>query len=304
MNVMMLFELLPRNKIQLSAFTFRFGTPSSFLQKSIEQFGLLVPLLVLKKGENYLLLDGVLRLQSLSCDLIPCHIVEDQGPQAAFLLALESNRWNRDFNLIETALLIQQARDLDCDGLVLEKLGIKNLHIKKDYLLLLQLPLKIQQASVNLAWPLHVAVKWDDILPDEREALFDELQKLSLNSNKWGDILVWLADISKRDKGGALAIVREIQASLASITDPIQLSQLFREELERRRFPRLKAQQEKFQSVLKEAKLPKSLQIEPSPYFESRDIFLKTKISSQEDAEKIKQSLDPRLVKVLLDVVE
>lgn len=311
----MIFENIQKSKLAGCPFVFRFGSAdTSSLGESIKKWGLLHPVLVWKKEDNFFLLDGALRRDCFPSEKIPAQIIETNDDAHAFMLGLEANQLSREFNLIEKAFLLQQASTLGCLDVVLQKLEIKS-YQQKEYQQLLSLPDAIRSAVVTLNWPLHIATRWLDIPTEERQELFDATAHLPFNQNKWGEILIWLSDIAKRDRVSPMAIVREIfsidkQADLITPDRSIfegdlqQKAQFLREEIEKRRFTRLKQKQKDFSSVIQKNRLPKGVQIEPSPFFESRDILLKAKITSLEDLEKMKESLSPHLVQQLLTVMD
>ena len=85
------------------------------LKKSIEQEGLREPITVRRDGEQFILIDGLRRLQvirELGWDEVPCHIEEADEKEAAHLSwAKNTHAYRKNLNPMEEAYHLQAMRD-------------------------------------------------------------------------------------------------------------------------------------------------------------------------------------------------
>jgi site-specific DNA-methyltransferase (adenine-specific) len=83
------------------------------LRGSIEQEGLLDPILVRQKGDEYLVIDGVMRLRvvkELGWQKVDC-IIQDADEEKAYHLAYIKNTERKNLNAIEQALHFQEVQE-------------------------------------------------------------------------------------------------------------------------------------------------------------------------------------------------
>ena len=286
---------IPLRKINLK--DERFRTSYFFdlepLIHSIRRVGLTSPPLLRREGKGLTVISGwkrVLACRDLGLKEIAALITEEKNDLRLFLRALEENLAARRLGPAEKAEAI----------LKLRQMGLSDRKILRTYLPLLGLPATADHLASILALagaedevkrlveekdlPLHVVESVLRFRPAERRRLLPLLRPLGQNKQK--ELLDDLWEIGRRDIIQARRILQraEIRRALAPAgLSPLQKAERLRAILRKMRYPRLSAREEAFAAALRRVGWPKGISIQPSPFFEDRDITVSFRFRNKEE---------------------
>ena len=279
------------------------GVLSVSLQKSLEQNGIQIPLLVQPiRHSRYRLVDGFKRFSWLTTDtgvfdqvkqeiLLPCFILPESLPeQETSCIRLETlPTSSENFSGVYVSRVIKMLQEYgyskeEIAVQVLPRLGQKpserlarqllDLH---EMLLRVELPESMLLLGCEDVLPL---LKFSQsVLPDV-VALFGRLE---VSGKKWRNLLQLLDEVSRLRKISVSDVLYlpEILKILgrSSLQSPIRY-RLLKQQLEIWRFPELSDLQRKFNQGRKSLKLAPRITLESDPYFENDDLTLTLKIRS------------------------
>jgi ParB/RepB/Spo0J family partition protein len=122
------------------------------MQNSISHYGQIVPALAVPENNNFILIDGYLRLHALKAcghDCIKLHVVEENEADSLFVLLAKNN--DRQWEVIEQAAIIQELynRFGHSFGEIARRLGRDKSWVKRRLDLVESLPEEIQQAVMT-----------------------------------------------------------------------------------------------------------------------------------------------------------
>jgi ParB family chromosome partitioning protein len=268
------------------------------LKRSIAESGLLSPIVITPRNKCLVIVIGwkrALVCRDLSISAISCFILEEPDDLKAFQSAILENASTKDFNILELAVILKK----------LKAFGMEEKNLLETYLPLFGIPQTLSHLDVYLAVAefdagiqefIHVKKASYPVIQlmmelDERErtALLPHLRNLGQNKQK--ELLEFLIEISKRDK----IPVQKILASEAiahvihsTALSPPQKADKIRFLLRERRYPTFSAQEEAFESSLKEMEWPGDIAITHTPFYEGEDLSVRfTFKDSAEFNEKI-----------------
>ena len=302
------------------------GVLSVSLQKSLEQNGIQIPLLVQPiRHSRYRLVDGFKRFSWLTTDtgvfdqvkqeiLLPCFILPESLPeQETSCIRLETlPTSSENFSGVYVSRVIKMLQESgyskeEIAVQVLPRLGQKpserlarqllDLH---EMLLRVELPESMLLLGCEDVLPL---LKFSQsVLPDV-VALFGRLE---VSGKKWRNLLQLLDEVSRLRKISVSDVLYlpEILKILgrSSLQSPIRY-RLLKQQLEIWRFPELSDLQRKFNQGRKSLKLAPRITLESDPYFENDDLTLTLKIRSVEELrghlESLRNPENPEKAEVL-----
>jgi ParB family chromosome partitioning protein len=280
----MKYETLSLAKINLADERFRtsFHPDLSRLILSIKKVGLLSPPLVCRGAQGFVLVSGwkrVLACRELGLSAIGALVTEKKDDLRLFLLGLYENLATREIGTAEKAEIVSK----------LLKFGVDKKALLRDYLQLLSLPATAAHLEVLLGLsradttvrefiekkelPLALVQSLLRFKPVEQNLLLPLLRPLGQNKQK--EIIEGFREISRRDEVSLQEVLRgtEMRQALGSGNlSPLQKAEKVRSILRRKRYPELSSWQEAFASTLRRVRWPRSMAIQPSPYFEGEDI--------------------------------
>lgn len=276
----------------------RFHRDDRPLYSSIQNYGVLSPLHLVMDGEKFLILDGCARfniLREMNREQVPCFIYDKKNLDRAqsFLLYLELNHWNREFNLVEKALCLSLAENFFGESAKIPHSFWEMIGIKKDiqsihqYRDVLKLPEMVQRYAINHDLPLTVALSFLKFPKGEVEKLASILFVLPLNQNKLSEVLGFLFDISKREQMSPVKIIEECLSGLESREGALQRAEKLRQILHDRRNPQYQSHLQVFQSRVKKLPVNKKTRVLPAPFFEDDYVEINAKVYSQKDLKEL-----------------
>ena len=285
------FKLFAKNELKAKTlFTTRFLHDTANLKSSINNLGILTPIVIISKENEWHIIDGEARFL-IANELgisIPAQIIDTEfNLTQLFTYCLELNHLARSFNIIEIAHLLKQAGDFypkDLPQHLVECLGLqkqpKALH---QYLSLLKLPLKVQEYAVTHKTSLNAMLTLLKLPKAEIEPITEILFTMPLNQNKLTEIITNLWDISKRNQSTPLSVLKSSLSSIGEINDANSRERLLRDDLHQKRHPRLMAMKQDFKEKTKSLPKNNKIKIEPAPFFNEDYLEIQAKLSGQED---------------------
>jgi len=161
------------------------------MQNSINCYGQIVPALAVAEKNNFILIDGYLRLEALKAcghDCIKIQVIEDKEADSLFVLLAKNN--DRGLEVIEQASLIQELHNrFSCSfGEIARRLGKDKSWVKRRIDLVDSLPDEIKQAVMTgkiPAWSAsHVLVPLSRVNEKDAVRLTDNLIKDPLSTRE------------------------------------------------------------------------------------------------------------------------
>jgi ParB family chromosome partitioning protein len=297
-------EKIPVNRIDDSDDTFsvNFMPDLQRLRSSIEEVGLIQPVLLRKKLGGYQIICGFRRIsvmKELEKSEIESRVVEEKEMEEfrLFSLSLQENLTTRGFNAVEKAM-------------ALEKL-ILHFHIHPDAVIRTFLPLfslepneKILNTYLSLAqledeiktYVLREDVSRSNIRrlsvlnSDDRRAVLSLISPLKLGENRLREVLTLLQEISRRNQWSVRDVVDrpEIQAILSQKElTPSQKTERAKKVLLTLRYPKMYQMEEAFEKKKKDLKLPSHLSFHPFPFFEGRGLRAEFQFETMQEYREI-----------------
>jgi ParB family chromosome partitioning protein len=289
----MKYETLSLAQINLEDERFRtsFHPDLSRLILSIKKVGLLSPPLVCRGPQGFVLVSGwkrVLACRELGLPEIGAFVTEKKDDLRLFLLGLYENLAAREIGTAEKAEVVSK----------LLKFGVDKKALLRNYLPLLSLPATAAHLEVLLGLsradravrefvekkelPLALVQSLLQFKPVEQNLLLPLLRPLGQNKQK--EIIEGFWEISRRDDVSLQKVLREteIRQALGSPRlSALQKAEKVRSILRRKRYPQLSSWQEAFASTLRRVRWPRSVAIQPSPYFEGEDISVSFRFKNE-----------------------
>ncbi len=253
------------------------------LRESIRAVGLVHPPLLQEKGEGvYRVVSGWRRLavlKELGQDAADCWILGVGNEKELFEKVLLENLVVRPFNIIEKALVVRSLR---------ERLQLSEGEILAEYLprlgfgrnpkwlnwlnTLNQFPEPVQRAFARDLISYDLIEYFENRTPEEQIRLTRVIEELRLGKNRQKELLLLLNDLSRIKKRTLLELlqsnpVTEIMEK-GERTPSQRTARLF-DWLKQERFPRYEQTENHFREFVRSLRLPPTIQLKHSPYFES-----------------------------------
>ncbi len=127
------------------------------------------------------------------------------------------------------------------------------------------LAVALEEISERVALQL---VTWE---AEARQEAVHLLRELKCSASIQWELVERITEISLREEISPLEVIRDLQEESGAETrrmQPRQKTQALRDLVARRRFPRLKAKEAHFEALLKDASLPRNLNLRHPPFFE------------------------------------
>ena len=259
------------------------GRALDSLARSIEEVGLISPLLLRPGGERFQLICGSRRRQALRQsgrrEFAALILPAEADDRTALLLALEDNRTGRGFNEGEKVLALQHlSRFFSREELLRKFLPLLDLPPKEEYLdrylSLFELNPGGWEALASGDLDAETGEELVKMNPDDRAAVLDLIERLRPGRNKRRQMVSLLMEIGRRESLSFREIIAapEIREILdAEHLNRPQKEQSVRSALARQRYPRLSELESRQAALLKNLDLPEGMRLEPPPNFEGLD---------------------------------
>jgi len=299
--------LLQQIDLSDETFSVNFMPGLQRLRSSIEQMGLIQPVLLRKKGDKYQIACGFRRIsifQELGEKEIESSVFEEKERDdfELFSISLHENLNSRGFNTVEKAIALDK---------LIHRFQIEPMVVVKDFLPLFSLEPneKILNTYLSLArmedavkrYVLEQEVsrsnirKLSALTSDDRIALLTLISSLKLGENHLREMLTFAEEISKRDRVKIRDIVHrpEIQNILSQKEfTPSQRTERIKKVLKDLRYPRMHEMEERFEKKRKDLDLPSNVFVRHQPFFEGKGLKIEFQFETFEEYQSILASLN------------
>ena len=297
-------RMIPLRQIDLSDETFavNFLADLQSLQSSIQEIGLIQPVILREKGDRYQIVCGFRRIRVLGELQIPeavSRIVRENEVEEfkLFSLTLHENLTTRGFNAVEKALALDK---------LIHYFRIDPTVAIRTYLPLLALETneKILETFLSLArmdddikrYVVKEEVSRSNIrrlaafATEDRKAVLSLISSLKLGENRLKEVLTLLEEIAKRERCLLKEIVDrpEFRAIIShQELTPSQRTDRVKTALMNLRFPRRHQVEEGFEQKKKALDLPPSVSLQHDPHFEGKRLKMELQFETLEEYQSL-----------------
>ncbi len=256
-----------------SPFIYRFPLETSGIKPSIERFGLIEPVVFVKKGQGKALLDGGRRVKAfleLGREYIE-GVVTEGDPDELFFKKIVKDISLGKLNPVEKAHIVSHFQGSPLASKVFQLLSVKERSIP----LYIKLSgLKEGTKELFLRWRLTESILGDAVWEGFQNAdrVFEVLSELPLNAKHLREILSHVYAISKRHKKEPMELLEGILKRIPeNIPSPRKLS-LLKGILTALRYPQLRAWERGVMEIVERVKKESGgkVTVHPPPFFEGR----------------------------------
>lgn len=260
---------------------------------SIQEVGLLNPLLVTSRKGHFILVSGWKRIMAclrLSLSSVPVLVVEEENELETFLKAFYENLAAREFSLTEKAEIIARLKKFgeDEDKIVRRYLPLLNIPpappYLDSYLAFSQLEPELKKFIHEKNLPFSAARLFIEFSSPERKCLLPLVSYLS--QSRIVEFLEYLKEISRRDELPVRKILtsKEIKNVIGSRRlSSLQKADKIRLVLRKKRYPHLSSWEESFDSLRKKMRWPREIAISPSPFFEEKRLSVAFNFKNEQE---------------------
>ena len=283
---------------------------------SIQQMGLIHPLLLTTQAEEYIIVSGFRRMaacRKLGWDQVPAIVVSSQaGRQECIELSISDNCLQRPLNLVETSRALGMLAELHADparlAIAAAKFGLPdNSSMIAKLAKIPDLPGPIQNGILNDTISLSMALElgqFEAKIGIDLSVLFADL-KIGLNRQR--ELVLLIKEIALRENITIAAVLDadDVTAILtAEDSDKSMKSRQLRAYLRQRRYPSIMKAEKNFGAHLKQLKLGKGIMLMPPREFEGSIYNLSLSFENLHELAVLRGKLDdifehPSLKKIL-----
>jgi ParB-like chromosome segregation protein Spo0J len=293
-------QKIPISQIDLTDKTFSVGFMPDLqkLRSSIEQIGLIQPVLLRKKRDHYQIVCGFRRIsivQELGMEEIESKVFEEKEMDdfRLFAISLHENLNTRGFNAVEMAIALDKLVhrfQIDPAVLINDFLPLFSLEpnekILNTYLSLARMEDGIKMYVLKEEVSRSNIRRLSVLTPDDRMSLLSLISSLKLGENRLREILTLFEEISQRDRLMVKDIVHrpEIKNILfqEEIT-PSQKTERVKKILMDLRYPRMHKMEERFEKKRGELNFPVGISLRHQPFFEGKGLRIEFQFKTVEE---------------------
>jgi hypothetical protein len=302
---------------QLTCFTF--SDPADSLKQSIEEFGIIHPVILAPVANRFRIICGHRRVKissHLQLIEIPARILDPEpNDETRIMLNLSENQLHRHYSDIEKGLILFKLSEVKVPEIRIIEKYMPMLNLEKSKKLLNNL-LHANQLVPDLKTLLHdmniplrvfsVFFDWNAQSAEAAERFFSLLRP---GVNKWRDLLEWVDEISVRDKISPSNLFE--LPELISILNQNDLSPNIRYDRIRqifhsRRYPILSDLRVRLAKSLDALKLDDKTKVHVQDSFESDEIRIEMKFRTREEfvnqVEKLVRASDSEALDELISI--
>ncbi len=276
------------------------------LRSSIQEIGLIQPVLLRKRSDGYQIVCGFRRIsviKALGKLKIESKVFEEKEMDEfqLFSLSLHENLTTRGFNVVEKAIALDKLiYRFQIDPAVAIKTFLPlfslepNEKILNTYLSLAQMEDEIKTYVLKEDVSRSNIRRLSALTPDDRMAILSLISPLKLGENRLREILSLLKEISRRNQCRERDIVQrsEIQAILSQKElTPSQKTERVKKVLTILRYPRLNQLEKEFEKKRRDLNLPYNISLHPPPFFEGKGLKMEFQFETMEEYQIILRSL-------------
>ena len=276
------------------------------LRSSIEEMGLIQPVLLKRKSKGYQIISGFRRIsvvKELGKLEIESRVFEEDETDEfrLFSLSLHENLTTRGFNAVEKAIALEKLIDrfqVEPPMVIknfLPALALEpNEKILNTYLSLARMENEIKQYVLKEEVSRSNIRRLSALASDDRRAFLSLASPLKLGENRLREILTLLEEISRRNRWKVGDIVGQpgIQAVLsqAELT-PSQKADRVKKVFMNLRYPKMHGLEEEFEKKRRDLNLPSKVVLNHQPFFEGKGLRVEFQFETIEEYRGILDTL-------------
>jgi len=298
--------LLDQIDLSDETFSVNFMPDLQRLRSSIEEVGLIQPVLLREKGDRYQIVCGFRRISifhELGRIKIESKILGDKEVDdfRLFSISVHENLTTRGFNTVEKAIALDKLVhyfQIDPTIVIKDFLPLFSLEpnekILKTFLSLARMEDEVKRYVLTEEVSRSNIRRLSHFSSEDRMSLLIVFSSLKLGENRLKEILTLLEEISRRDQTRVRDIVHrpEIQNILCQKEfTPSQRAERVKKILIDLRYPRMRQMEERFEEKRRDLSLPSGISIHHPPFFEGKGLRIEFQFETLEEYRSILSSL-------------
>ncbi len=301
-------QKIPLQEIDLSDDTFSVNYLPDLqrLRSSIEQIGLIQPVLLRQRKDRYRIVCGfrrILVMKELGKSEIESKVLEEKEMDEfqLYSLSLHENLMTRGFNTIEKAIALDKLIHrfkIDPAAIIKTFLPFFSLEpnekILSTYLSLARMENEIKTYVLKEEVSRTNIRRLSVLTRDNRMAVLSLISPLKLGENRLREVLTLLEEISRRNRCEEKDVVQqpEIQVILSQKElTPSQKTERMKKVLTDLRYPRLNQLQKTFEKKREDLNLPSNISLYHLPFFEGKRLKVEFQFETIGEYRTIVESL-------------
>ncbi len=276
------------------------------LRSSIEEMGLIQPLLLREKGDRYQIICGFRRIsvyRELGNPEIEAWVFEKKKMDdlKLFYISLHENLTTRGYNTVEKAIALDKlVHYFQIDPIVVIKTFLPFFSLEphekilKTYLSLARMEDEVKSYILKEEVSRSNIRILSNFSSEDRMALLTLFFSLKLGENRLREMLTLLEEISRRDQTRARDIVYrpEVQAILSQKElTPSQKTERLKKVLIDLRYPRMRQMEKGFEKKRRDLNLPSGISLHYPLFFEGKGLRIEFQFETMEEYRSILSSL-------------
>lgn len=276
------------------------------LRSSIEQIGLIQPVLLRKKKDRYQIVCGFRRIsvmKELGKSEIESKVFEEDERDEfqLFSLSLHENLATRGFNAVEKAIALDKLIhrfQIDPATVIETYLPFFSLEpnekILNTYLSLARMEDEIKTYVLKEEVSRSNIRKLSALTPENRMAVLSLIAPLKLGENRLREVLTLLEEIARRNQCEGKDVVQrpEVQEILSQKElTPSQKTERIKKVLTGLRYPKLNQLEKAFEKKRKDLNLPPDISLHHPPFFEGKRLKIEFQFETREEYQRILSTL-------------
>jgi ParB family transcriptional regulator, chromosome partitioning protein len=301
-------RVIPLHEIDLTDETFSVNYLPDLrgLRSSIEEIGLIQPVLLKRKVDRFQIVCGFRRIsvtKELGRSEIESRVFEgrEMNDFQLFSLSLQENLTTRGFNAVEKAIALDKLIhffQIDTSAVIKGFLPFFSLEpnekILDTYLSLARMEDEIKRYILKEEVSRSNIRKLSVLSSEDRIIILSLISPLKLGENRLREILTLLEEISRRNEWKPRDIVRQpgIQAILSERElTPSQKTERVKKVLTDLRYPKMHQLEEEFIKKRKNLSLPSNISLHHSPFFDGKGLRVEFQFETMEEYKGILSAL-------------
>ncbi len=301
-------QSIPLEQIDLTddMFSVNYMPDLQRLRSSIEEIGLIQPVLLRRKFNGYQIISGFRRVsvvKELGKLEIESRVFEEKEKDEfkLFSICLHENLTTRGFNAVEKAIALDKLIGrFQIDPPVVIKNFLPSLALEPNekilgtYLSLARMEDDMKQYVLREEVSRSNIRRLSALTSDDRRAFLSLARPLKLGENRLREILTFLEEISRRNRWRVRDIVErpEIQAILSQEElTPSQKTDRVKKVLMNLRYPKMHRLEEEFEKKRRDLNLSSKILLQHPPFFEGKGLRVEFQFETMEEYRAILGSL-------------
>ena len=280
---------------------FRFTPPdiSFTLKNSISALGVINPVYLISRGEKFQILAGFKRFNcalSLKHQTIPARVVTPEEIEQVFPGLLGEHLSTRTLNIMEKSRIIQILKQLKVPWEKLEKNYLKIIDVApqrivlEQLLQLLELPREVQYYLEEYNLSLKQTEVFRKFNREINGRFIKIAKQLNIRIVELEKLMILFEDIAGKESVSVKSIFADLEVDSILTNENLSRNQKIKQisqNLEQRRYSKLKGWNDQLESLRKMLEMPDFLQISWDTSLERTGLTLQAQIKSRQDVENL-----------------